>query len=83
MNYSELLLKSNHFLAIIIARSLARANSKEVRILAFECLLYFVEALQNSFEQKQIDLFAAAINLAPFVDGTGEQVQFKHLPGKK
>jgi hypothetical protein len=73
--------KKKPTLAIIIARSLARPNSKEIRVLAFDCLLYFIEALQNSFEQKQIDLFASALNLQPFVEGT-EQVQFKNLPGK-
>lgn len=60
----------------MISRCLAKTNAKEVRLLGFESLLLFVEALQNSFEQKQIDLFAAAINLQPFIDG--DNVQLKH-----
>jgi hypothetical protein len=43
-------------------------------------LLYFIEALQNSMEEKQIQLFACAINLHPFINNGEQKVILKHLP---
>lgn len=63
----------------IIDKSLAYSNPQQVRVIGFELLLYFIEALQNSMEEQQILLFATSLNLSPFV-AADSKVTLKHTP---
>lgn len=57
-----------------------RGNQQEVRLKGFELLLYFIEALQNSIQQEQLDQFATAINLYPFLEGQPSNTTLKYFP---
>lgn len=63
----------------IIEKGLYRLNHPQLRSASFELLLYFIEALQNSMEAKQIDEFATAINLEVFFT-PNEKVVLKSVP---
>jgi hypothetical protein len=51
----------------IIDKCLLAGNQGQVRLLGFELLLYFIEALQNSMEEQHLTIFASAINLSLFI----------------
>jgi hypothetical protein len=62
---------------MIIEKCLWKGNPQQVRLGGFELLIYFIEALQNSMEANQIELFANAINLSPFIPSESKIV-LKH-----
>lgn len=67
------------FLGSIIKKCLYRGNQQPIRLLSFELLLIFIEDLQNSIQEDQLNEFAQAINLYPFLDGSSP-VTLKYFP---
>lgn len=65
------------YIGLIIEKCLWKGNPQQVRLAGFELLILFIEALQNSMENQQIELFANAINLVPFIP-SDSKIVLKH-----
>lgn len=66
-------------IAGVLEKVLYKENKASIRVIGFELLLYFLEALQSP-EEPQTDLLGCAIDFAPFLPGySGVNFKFQTL----